>query len=291
MDPADAGVQGTATPCAGGYEESVCSGMIELHHLMIYLTERITSRKNPSMGNVRTRQPPPRWGADLLSAFIDNALANIFATFVHKPIQYKYILDVDSCFYKAASNLSNPTDFVAAFLLLRSHSAYRAACRLALSGQAAESYVVLRSCLEYAIYALHINKNSPLAELWLQRHADDASLRAMRNEFQHAKVIRTLQRTDAKLCDSIALLYERTIDFGGHPNERAVTGSMEINSGGNSKEYLQIYLHSDGLALEHALKTTAQCGLGSLLVFQCIYPERFALLGINEKLYRLRQKI
>ena len=130
------------------------------------------------MGNVRTSQPPPRWGADPLSEFIDNALANVFATFVHKPIQYKHILDVDSCFYKVASNLSNPTDFVAAFLLLRSHSAYRAACRLALSGQATESYVVLRSCLEYAIYALHIDKNPFLAELWLKRHDDVISYQA-----------------------------------------------------------------------------------------------------------------
>ena len=243
------------------------------------------------MWNVRTREPPPGWGSDPLSEFIDNALVNIFATFVHKRIEYKHILHVDSCFYKAASNLSNPTDFIGAFLLLRSHSAYRAACRLALSGQAAESYVVLRSCLEYAIYALHINKNPRLAAIWLQRHDDDASLRAVRNEFQHAKVIGTLQRTDPKLYEAIALLYERTIDSGAHPNERAITGSTKIGDCAKSKEYLQIYLHGDGLALELALKTTAQCGLGGLLVFECIYPERFALLGMTEELHRLRRKM
>ena len=243
------------------------------------------------MGNVRRRQPAPRWGDDLLSKFIDDALANIFATFANKPAQYRHIVNIDSCFYKAASNLSNPTDLVAAFLLVRSHSAYRAACRLALSGQATESYVILRSCLECAIYALHINKNPPLAELWLRRHDDDVSLRAMRNEFEHKKVIRTLEKTDPKLYDAVASLYERTIDFGAHPNERAITGSIEIRHGANSKEYLPIYLHGDGLALEHALKMTAQCGLDSLLVFQCIYPERFALLGISENLHLLRQKL
>ena len=113
----------------------------------------------------------------------------------------------------------------------------------------------------------------------------------MKNQFQHKKIIRTVQRTDVKLYDAVILLYERTIDFGGHPNERAITGSMKIGDGANSKEYSQIYLHGDGLALELALKTTAQCGLGSLLVFQCIYPERFALLGISAKLHRLRRKL
>jgi hypothetical protein len=93
-------------------------------------------------------------------------------------------------------------------------------------------------CLEYALYALHINKDPPLAELWLQRHDDDVSMRAIRNQFQHKKVIGTLQNTDPDLCDAIVLLYKRTIDFGAHPDERAITGSMEIDDGSNIKKYL-----------------------------------------------------
>lgn len=35
------------------------------------------------------------------------------------------------------------------------------------AGQAAEAYVMHRSMLEYAAYALHINRNPELAQVWL----------------------------------------------------------------------------------------------------------------------------
>jgi hypothetical protein len=59
----------------------------------------------------------------------------------------------------------------------------------------------------------------------------------------------------------------------------------------NNNEYLQIYLHDDSLALERALKTTAECALGSLLIFRFIFAERFMLLGISEKMNSLRQSM
>jgi hypothetical protein len=68
-----------------------------------------------------------------------------------------------------------------------------------MSGQAVETYVVLRSCIEYAVYALHINKNPNLTELWLRRHDDGASTRSMRRQFEHVRVIKTLQDTDNTL--------------------------------------------------------------------------------------------
>ena len=130
-----------------------------------------------------------------------------------------------------------------------------------------------------------------MAEVWLRRHDDDASLQAVRNGFRHARVMGTLQCTDARLYEKMHLLYERTIDFGAHPNERAVTGSMKRVGETDSEAYHHMYLHGDGVSLEQALKTTAECGLGSLLVFRFIFAERFALLGISEKMDRLRQSM
>ena len=90
------------------------------------------------------------------------------------------------------------------------------------------------------------------------------------------------------LSEVVETLYERIIDFGAHPNERAVSGSGKIINGEERKELMQIHMHGDGLALEHALKTTAQCGLGSLLILREIFPERFALLNIGKDIDRLR---
>ena len=41
-------------------------------------------------------------------------------------------------------------------VLLRSQYAYKAAAGMALAGQVAEAFVIMRSCLEYAGYALRI---------------------------------------------------------------------------------------------------------------------------------------
>ena len=242
------------------------------------------------MGPNRT-QPPPAWGTDPLSEFMDGALANTFATFANKKKHYDLLSNVDSCFCRAALHLSDPPDLTTCFLLFRCHSAYRAACRLAVSGQAAESFVILRSCLEYSLYALHMYRNPRAAEVWLQRHDNHESTSAVKLEFTTGTVMTTLKNIDVSLHSKIKLLYDRSVDYGAHPNERAVTGSLKIEGALRSKRYLSIYCHGDGPALEHALKTSAQIGLGSLLIFRFIFPDRFAVLGISERIDRLRQSM
>jgi hypothetical protein len=234
---------------------------------------------------------PPRWADDSLSAFIDQAFRNTLATFVHKRSETELLIEIDESFMKIGSNLLNPSDVIGALLLLRSHSAFRAACRLAMSGQISDALPSMRACLEYALYALHINSNPPQGELWIRRHDDDASLRAVRREFTYSNVIKTLRLRNAALCSTIEVLYERTIDFGGHPNERAVTGSMTMSRADDRIEMQQIYLHGDSLLLDHGLKTTAQVGLGSLCIFGYLFKERFEILRVQPVIDELKAKL
>jgi uncharacterized protein (DUF433 family) len=46
------------------------------------------------------------------------------------------------------------------------------------------------------------------------------------------------------------MLYQQAIDMGGHPNERAITGNMDIVEADGRKEFRQIYLHRDGIQLD-----------------------------------------
>lgn len=117
-----------------------------------------------------SRLLPRAWGADTLSEFVDGAFANVLATFTTRRNTMSGWPRSTAALSRFASNLLNPNPLVQAFLLLRSHAAFRSACRLALSGQAAETFVVIRSCLEHALYALHIHKDPALAEVWLGRH-------------------------------------------------------------------------------------------------------------------------
>ena len=73
------------------------------------------------------------------------------------------------------------------------------------------------------------------------------------------------------------------------PNEQSVTGSLVINEQNDRKEFLQIYLHGDGLMLDHALKTTAQSGVAALEILQEVFAARFELLGVRAELLELRK--
>jgi hypothetical protein len=44
-------------------------------------------------------------------------------------------------------------------------------------------------------------------------------------------------------------LYQRTIDFGGHPNERSVTGSMKMIEEPDKRVMVAVMLHGDDAAL------------------------------------------
>lgn len=234
---------------------------------------------------------PPRWGDDSLSSFLDQAFKNTLTTFVRKYPGFELLLRIDGSFLRIGENLVNPPDILGAALLLRSHSAYRGACRLATSGQAPDTFPVLRVCLEYALYALHINTNPPLGEVWMRRHDDEGAKRLVRREFQHVAVMDTLRGHDANLHPIIEHLYERAVDFGAHPNERAMTGSMQLEEGPDRVVLQQIYLHGDSLSLDHVIKTTAQIGLGSLSIFRHIFRQRFDLLGIQDVLDQLRREL
>lgn len=244
------------------------------------------------MEKIETIPNPAGWGEDKLSEYLQLARNNQLATFVNLRPEFDLLHEIDDCYVRVAENMLNPKrNLLSILLLYRSHAAYRAACGTSMAGQSPETFVLLRSCLEYSGYALLIHQDQSLALVWLNRHTDDATLRKMRREFQAVNVDNAIQSADAGLGRVYKELYNRAIDFGGHPNTRGLTGSMQLEEGPDLSRYLQIYLHGDGMALRHCLKSTAQVGVCSLHIFQHILPERFMLLGIREKLIELRKRL
>jgi hypothetical protein len=88
-------------------------------------------------------------------------------------------------------------------------------------------------------------------------------------------------------CLDLADLYQRTIDFGGHPNERSVTGNMTMVDEPGKRTMLTIMQHGDGIELDFVLKSVAQCGMTSLEMLQVVFNTRFELLGINAAMLEL----
>lgn len=236
-------------------------------------------------------QLPPNWDADPISHFIQLSMQNSFATFHNMKKEYQELKGINECFQKIIEHLLNTPDFLEALFLLRTHSAYYAACRLAMSGQVPETFVILRSCLENALYALHIKKNPTSSEIWLRRHDDENGLKVTRNEFTYRNIMETLAKTDSSLHSTAKLLYERTIDFGAHPNERAITSSLRVEETESRIKYKQLYLTADNLHLSHSLKSTAQVALCALYIFRHIFKERFDIIGITPIMDKYRSEL
>ena len=232
---------------------------------------------------------PQGWGDDKLSEFLWLARNNQLVTFALKRSEYGKLREIDAAFVQIGENLLNPKNLLSANMLYRSHSAYRAACGTSMAGQAPETYVLLRSCLEFAGYGLFIFKSPELGITWLNRHDGPDATRAMKRAFQAVNVQKVVESADARLGEIYRTLYERAIDFGGHPNVMSVTGNMTMNECDGRVEMNHLYLHGDDDALLMALKTTAQVGITSLHVLQHVFQERFMLLGLHEKLAQIQQ--
>ena len=192
-------------------------------------------------------------------------------------------------FVRISKNWLNPPDAIAAMLLLRCHSAFRAAASLAAAGQAAETYVMNRAVLEYAAYALHLHRDAAVRSIWLKRHQSAAELKAARDALTHAKISATVAAVNQHAAQRFEELYQRTIDFGGHPNERSVTGNVKMVDELDRRVMLTVMQHADGPELDMALKTTAQCGMCALEMLQGAFNARFELLGINADMLLLRR--
>ncbi len=233
--------------------------------------------------------PPPRWGRDEITTFFDTARTQQFASFDNFPGYVERLTAIDLAFRKAIEALNHSKDWFAGTFLLRSHSNLLGACILAWSGQVPESYALFRSMLENALYGLYISKTPGSWETWLRRHDTEQSKKQVRNEFQIVKLLQFAKSIDPAEGLVAETLYERAIDHGAHPNERALMQTLELNGRGSQAHLTMNYLIGNTQALEMALKTSAQVGVCTLSLFQRVLSMRFAILGIDIELDKLRK--
>jgi hypothetical protein len=233
--------------------------------------------------------PPPDWGNDEITKFIDISLNNTFATFANLKPEFSLFIQIDRIFRAFMDNLVADHNWFACFFILRTHSAFLASIRLSISGQVVESYATQRVALEQALYGFHITVNPALRETWLNRHQSDEQGREVRREFTIRHLLDSLRAANADEARVAEILYERTIDFGAHPNERALTHTLHMNKGEDRTEFKVDYLTTDGIPLRLSLKTTAQIGVCTLGVYQSVFRDRFDQLGLSAMLAEIRQ--
>jgi hypothetical protein len=230
---------------------------------------------------------PAGWGDDNLTYLMEQAYRNRVATHVNKP-EFKRLSAINDCFATISEGWINPQSEIGALLLIRTHAAFFAGCEKAASSSLVECFPQLRAALENAAYALMICQKPELAELWLRRHDTSASKKLVRETFTTRAMRDAVSVADRHAGAIFERLYEECIDYGGHPNERSVTGSLEISRTATGREFRQLWFHGDGLSLDYALMTTSRVGMCALTVLQNAFPGRFELLGVNARMLNLR---
>lgn len=229
--------------------------------------------------------PPPRgWGNDPVTQYLDTCRANQFATFANKRCQVIDLITIDGMFRKLLDGAIDPKPILPMGFLLRAHSAYLTAVGAMMAGQLHELQALLRMCLEQAGYSHFIGGDQVRWERWMDRHEPGTRSQKdkWKKEFTHGNVSRGLNASNATLGDIYTKLYDRTIDYGGHPNERGASMSSDlVHLPDGGQQWLTVYLHEDGLMLDYCLKTTAQVGLCALRIARLIYPARAQAVGIS----------
>src|SRR5882724_11866204 len=134
-------------------------------------------------------QTPPSWEGDPLSKFLADAQYNERVTPLRMPDVYELLRRVHDAFKGVADVTEKDNDanrLPTRFLMVRAHSSWLAAVRLALSAQTVEAYPLLRVTIENAWYALHLARDpAPPArvEIWLRRGESDAAKKACKDKF------------------------------------------------------------------------------------------------------------
>ena len=233
--------------------------------------------------------PPSGWGNDELTSFLDTTRMHQFATFANKTVETKRILEIDETFLKVIKEGARAGHLHAPFLLLvRAHSAYRAAASCTFSGQAAELHPLLRLMLEQGGYAFLMFRKPKLQDVWLDRKANRQKVK---REFTIGKFKSILASSDANLKNAFDELYESTIDFGAHPNEMSVTSSLKIDVQEGQESWKVLYLHPDGIVLDHSLRSLTAVGICVLLLFYKIFALLFDSSGTSSVLVDYRKAL
>ena len=129
-------------------------------------------------------------------------------------------------------------------LALNTHSIYLGAIRMALSGHRAAAFPLFRTAIESAAYCLVIARNPEAAELWKKRHEDKESNKKHITYF--ANVMSTkfkdiIIEDDPSYERMIFSSYEASLDFGAHPNPRAVENDLIRNEAGEIVNYIAVH--------------------------------------------------
>lgn len=237
--------------------------------------------------------PPPNWGEDKLTEFMQIAATASWAASVQKDTRpwFDMLKIIDATYLAAMEALIGPTpNFFEGLMLVSAHASFRSAAQFALEGRTCEAMVLLRNCLEHAMYGVHFHRKPELIEVWSHRGDSDLHRKAVKNSFKSKEMIDGIASLSNTVGSRFSHFYELTIDMGAHPNEVGFFGRLDITDvpETNSKKFSIKYLVGGDISHLATLKNACQIGVCVLECFGLIYRQRFDILQITARIDALK---
>lgn len=244
--------------------------------------------KTPSIGD------PDGWQDDSLSRFIALNEYNTRAVFVKYQLQWQFFSDIQDLLDEFVNDFGSldendpEVNAIPLFLFMRAHAAYVGALRLVVAMHSVESYALMRSAFENALYAFYFKNHPEAAAAWQKRHDGEAARKEARKASQIERMLRHLKGVDEDLWWRANNVYERTIDLGAHPNTWGVMRTLVYDEA--TKGVASHIVGPDDINFQNCLSYAASTGLVVLELVCTTFSERAKELDVIPRVLVLIDK-
>ncbi len=178
---------------------------------------------------------------DYLNATLENSNDH-----AQVPPQLMYMIhQMDRIFHEEIFDHEFDVPPTASLLAMNAYIMLLNAVRQALSGHTVSVFPVIRTALESACYAYLIAHDEAMENIWLDRHTSESARQRCRNMFNAKKAANTLKAVSLEMAEYVMALYEASIDFGAHPNRKAVLNHLaeigDLGAGFHGFELTGVY--------------------------------------------------
>jgi len=253
-------------------------------------TTGISFRAPLNFAEISSQLNEAGWGRDKLTQEIEGAFCNIGVSFLNLKPYFELLIKATEIFSDASELLSWSTldGLIACSLFGRAAGCFLGAVRLSCSGQLTETWVLLRACLENSLYAFYIFKNPKRAEIWIDRHKDEGSKQKCKETFLIRNIWDELKAKSPSIAREMKDFYNKSIDWGAHPNERSLSPNLVGKQDGSGFQ-LRI-VNPDPEFMRATVIATLITSSVVFRVFSLVFPDMLSHPNLNVKIQNLNQQ-
>lgn len=244
-----------------------------------------TTKTGTAASRQQVRNVPVNWGQSELSSFLDTAELQAHATYALLPDWVAALEAIDEALVVRSSEFFHEIDAsrqTSAWLFMRAFGTFRAAARLAISGQLFEETVLVRSIVESSIYAWACAHSPSHCSAWKRRSESKSRRQKARDAFAWGALMAMLKTSSPDLSDRIRTFYDHAIETGAHPNFDGISLSCDTQKIGPDKyEVNTIFMHGEEAVRIGVLELWNAMQL-SFQLLQLTIPDRLQTFGIDK---------